>query len=196
MRSGFELPMTPTMSHLSALSVVLSEASDETHDLYTGALAPTTFRRAVDAWAHGGTPGQTRSSPLLLMTLDWPATTEDAPPTRRERADLMRAASACISTSLRASDVFGRADATTLGLLLRSTSTHTAEQIARRVRAAVSTRLRFRGQPVTLSIGLTQAISEDPWHDAKAALHTAQDQGGDVTIIGDSHHHEDLRLAA
>jgi hypothetical protein len=187
--------MTRTMSHLSALSVVLSSASEESHDLITGALAPTTFRRAVDAWAHGGSAGQMRSSSLLLMHIDWPSTAEDAAPTRRERADLLRAAADCVAANLRDSDVFGRADATTLGLLLPSTSTFTAEHIARRLRAAVSARVRFRGQEVTLSVGLTQAISEQPWREAHEALRLAQAQGGDVTVLAEATPHE-VDLAA
>ena len=188
--------MTRTMSHQSALSVVLSAASEETHDLITGALAPNTFRRAVNAWSHGGSAGQMRSSSLLLMHLDWPGTAQDAAPTRRERADLLREASALIAGTLRDSDVFGRADATTLGLLLPSTPTHTAEGIARRLRATISTRLRFRGQPVSLSIGLTPAIVDQPWRDATEALRMAQEQGGDQTVLSGAATHASLRLAA
>lgn len=169
--------MNSTMSHLSSLSVVLGEA-DGHADLYTGALAPSAFRKVVRAWIDEGTVKQLPSSSLLLLEIDW-----FTRPKRSEMAHALRIVADVIRPSLRASDILGRVDDHTLGILLPTTPTLHAQKVGRRMVAAVSTRTPVTGHPLTVSVGLSSALVNRPWENAAQALADARNAGGDRMVV-------------
>ena len=185
------------MSHLSALALVLENTQDS-RDLVTGALAPSAFRRAVDAWIGGGEPHRMPSSSLLLLRIDWPrADGVVARPGRRESAEVLRMVAGLIAPVSRSTDVVGRVDADTLGVLLPSTPTLQAEQVSRRLRAVVSARSAGAGRAVTVSVGMASALLQEPWLRATQALAQAQSGGhSDRTVIAGLEDITDLALAA
>lgn len=177
------------MSQRSSLSVVLSEV-DIARDPSTGALAPAAFRRAVDAW----TGAAKRSSCLLLLRIDRPA---DAPPmSRGDRIEALRTVTEVVAPCVRNSDVLGRVDGETIGVLLPSTAEHLAEQVSRRLRAMVSTRASVAGHGLTVSVGASSARGIEAWRNAAQALCEAQALGGDHTIVAGSAPADALRQAA
>lgn len=173
--------MNPTMSHLSSLSVVLGTA-DEHADLYTGALAPSAFRKVVRAWIDEGTVKQLPSSSLLLLEIDW-----FTRPKRSEMGTALRIVSDVVRPSLRQSDILGRVDDHTLGILLPTTPTLHAQRVGRRIVAAVSTRTPATGHPLTVSVGLSSALVNRPWENAAQALADAREAGGDRMVVAPEH---------
>lgn len=169
--------MNPTMSHLSSLSLVLSDAQDHS-DLYTGALAPAAFRNVVRTWIDEGRTKQLPSSSLLLLEIDW-----FTRPKRSELGKALRIVSDVVRPSLRQSDVLGRVDDHTLGILLPTTPTLHAQRVGRRIVAAVSTRTPATGVPVTVSVGLSSALVNRPWENAAQALAEARNAGGDRMVV-------------
>lgn len=177
------------MSQRSSLSVVLSEV-DIARDPATGALAPSAFRRAVEAW----TVDTRRSSCLLLLRIDHPT---DAPPmSRGDRIEALRTVTENVAQCLRNTDVLGRVDGETIGVLLPSTAEHLAEQVSRRLRAVVSTRASVAGRGVTVSVGAASARGGEAWSNAAQALCEAQTLGGDHTVVAESAPAGMLRRAA
>lgn len=190
--------MTEAMSHHAALSLVL-EQSAEARDVATGALAPAAFRRAVDAWITGGLPTRMPSSSLLLLRIDWPTTGagQVVRPGRQESGQVLGMVAGLIAPAMRNSDVLGRLDTDTLGVLLPHTPTLQAEQVSRRLRAIVSERSRGAGRPVTVSVGMSSALLHEPWLRATQALAEAQ-RGGrcDRTVISGVEPIQDYAIAA
>ena len=168
--------MNPTMSHLSSLSVVLGDADHA--DLYTGALAPSAFRKVVRTWIDEGTVKQLPSSSLLLLEIDW-----FTRPKRSEMAHALRIVTDVVRPSLRQSDILGRVDDHTLGILLPTTPSLHAQRVGRRIVAAVSTRTPITGHALTVSIGLSSALVNRPWENAAQALADARDAGGDRMVV-------------
>lgn len=189
--------MTCPMSHRSALSIVLEQTS-EARDSATGALAPAAFRQAVDAWINGGEPSRMPSSSLLLMRVDWPRESgRIVRPGRRESAAILNTVAGLIAPVMRKTDVFGRVDTDTIGILLPHTPTLQAEQVSRRLRAVVSERSRSAGRAITVGVGMSSALLHEPWLRATQALAEAQ-RGGrtDCTVISGVTPLQDLALAA
>jgi diguanylate cyclase (GGDEF)-like protein len=165
------------MNQPSALSLVLEHA-DQHRDVFTGALAPSTFREAVAAWTTDAAVRQLPSSSLLLVRVD---STER--PGRTEAAEALRSVTELIGRGLRSNDVVGRIDHETVGVLLPTTNTHQAEIVARRMVAAVAGRTVTQQRPLTVSIGIASALAENPWAQAGAALADAQERGGDHAVL-------------
>ncbi|MBJ7471368.1 MAG: diguanylate cyclase [Solirubrobacteraceae bacterium] len=164
------------MSHPHSLALVLQE-SEHTRDVFTGALAPSAFRKAVQTWTDEGARRQLPSSTLLLVEVDW-----FTRPKRSEMATVLRIVSDIIRPRLRSSDVLGRIDDHTLGILLPTTPTLHAQRVGRRVVAAVSSRTPATGHPVTVSVGMASALGARPWEAAAQALADARNEGGDRTV--------------
>lgn len=165
--------MNPTMSHLSSLSLVLGDVDDHA-DLYTGALAPSAFRKVVRAWVDEGRVKQLPSSSLLLLEIDW-----FTRPKRSEMATALRIVTDIVRPSLRQSDIIGRIDDHTIGILLPTTPPLHAQRVGRRIVAAVSTRTPATGHPLTVSVGLSSALVARPWENAAQAMADARNAGGD-----------------
>ncbi len=164
------------MSHLSSLSIVLDDAAS-TPDLYTDALTPSAFRKVVKMWVDEGTARQLPSSSLMLVEIDW-----FTRPKRSELGTALRIVSDLIRPRLRASDIIGRVDDHTIGILLPTTPTLHAQRVARRVVAAVSARTPATGHPVTVSVGISSALVARPWENAAQAMAEARNAGGDRAV--------------
>jgi diguanylate cyclase (GGDEF)-like protein len=170
------------MSHHESLSNALRVHAGR-RDLVTDTLTPTVFRRAVDAWI-GVDTTHLPSSSLLLARIDWEV--GFGLPVRPGRADVARAlrmVSDLVVGTLRASDLVGRIDDDTIGVLMPSTPCHQATPVCRRIRATVSERTPNLGMPLTVSIGVASPKADDPWSVARQALAQAREEGGDRTVI-------------
>ena len=164
------------MSHLSSLSLVLDGAA-ENRDVYTGDLAPSAFRKAVATWVDEGRTRQLPSSSLMLVEIDW-----FTRPKRSEMGTALRIVADLIRPRLRDSDVIGRIDDHTIGILLPTTPSLHAQRVGRRVVAAVSSRTPITGHPVTVSVGISSALVDRPWENAAQALSEARNAGGDRVV--------------
>lgn len=174
------------MSQPRSLFSVLREAINS-RDPITGTLHPSAFERAVHAWLGGGAAARRPSSSLVLIRIDW--TTRGgrtARPGRRQAESVLKAVADITGSCLRATDVLGRVDFDTLGVLLPSTPAQQAEHVCRRVRAATSERTPKTGFPVTVSIGLATGLITDPWASAEEALDDAQLDGGNRIVIANT----------
>ncbi len=183
-------PMSLAMSNLSSLSLVLSVA-DQNRDVHTGDLAPSAFRRAVQTWVEEGRRHQLPSSSLMLVEIDW-----FTRPKRSEMSTALRIVADLIRPRLRSSDVIGRIDDHTIGILLPTTPTLHAQRVGRRVVAAVSSRTPITGHPVTVSVGLSSALVDRPWENAAQALAEARNAGGDRMVAAPDFPQQSDQLAA
>lgn len=149
----------------------------------TGALAPAAFERAVDAWIGGGAATRRPSSTLVLVRVDW--TTRGGrseAPAKRQADKTLRTVAIAAASCLRKTDVLGRVDNATIGILLPSTPAQQATFVAQRVRAAVAERTQLAGFPVTVSLGLATALVPDTWNAALRAIDQAVASGGDRIV--------------
>lgn len=183
------------MSHHDSLANVLSTDAAR-RDVVTGALAPAAFRRAVDAWI-GDDISHLPSSALLVASIDWEAS--EALPSRPARAESnqgLRLIAELITGEVRASDLVGRVDDDTLGVLMPSTPAQQSAPVCRRIRAVVSERSPRLGMPITISIGVASPRDAQPWVTARHALEQARAAGGDATVIAPEELGELQRRAA
>ncbi|MDQ8043277.1 MAG: hypothetical protein AAGC46_10130 [Solirubrobacteraceae bacterium] len=177
------------MNHQQSLAVVLEESS-LAQDVVTGTLAPSAFRRAVNAWITGGSARRLPSSSLLLVRVDG-----EQPADRATAAFNLRTVAELAGLCLHTHDIIGRVDSHTVGILLPSTPKLQAEQLSRRVRASISEGSRLAGAPMTASVGISSELLGQPWVDAAAAVAEAQAAGGDRTVVA-TPQVEELRRAA
>lgn len=170
------------MSHHDSLANVLSTDAAR-RDVVTGALAPAAFRRAVDAWI-GDDVSHLPSSALLIASIDWEVSEAlQSRPARAESNQGLRVVTDLITGVLRATDLLGRVDDDTLGILMPSTPAQQTAPVCRRIRAVVSECSPRHGMPLTISIGVASPRDAQPWHSARAALEQARSGGGDTTVI-------------
>lgn len=166
-----------------SLLALLREAI-ASRDAVTGTLSPAAFERAVEAWIGGGASTRRPSSSLLLVRIDWTTRAgRTGAPGKRQVEQVLKTVAMVTGGCLRTTDVLGRVDDATLGILLPSTPAQQAAFVSRRVRAGVAERTRLTGFPVTVSIGLATALQLDTWGAATEALEEAQLSGGDRTIV-------------
>lgn len=165
---------------------VLREAI-RSRDPVTGALCQSAFERAVFAWIGDGAGTRRPSSTLMLVRLDWDERGRTAHrPARRQATTMLRAVADATATCIRATDILGRVDDDTLGLLLPSTPAGEAQLVADRIRAAVAELPTARGEHITLSIGVATGLVPDPWAAAVEALDDASLSGGDAVVVARS----------
>ncbi|MEH3055262.1 MAG: diguanylate cyclase [Patulibacter minatonensis] len=170
------------MSHHESLSNALRIHGGR-RDVVTDTLTPAVFHRAVDAWI-GVDRTHMPSSSLLLARIDWEVGFGlPVRPGRSEVAKALRMVSDLIVSEVRATDLVGRVDDDTVGILMPSTPCHQATQVCRRIRAVVSERTPNLGMPLTVSIGVSSPRVDDPWATARQALSQARQEGGDRTVI-------------
>lgn len=165
------------MNHPSSLSVVLQDNA-LTSDVMTGTLAPSAFRRAVDAWSGDSHIRTLPSSALLLIRVDWAQR-----PARHDAAEDLRTVAELIGRHTHRSDVVGRVDHETIGVLMPTTPLFQAEIVSRRMLASVAGRTAGAGRPLTVSIGITSAAVDAPLRRAHGALLDARELGGDHAVV-------------
>lgn len=170
------------MSHHESLSNALRVHGGR-RDVITDTLTPQVFRRAVDAWI-GVDRTHLPSSSLVLARIDWEV--GFGLPIRPGRADVakaLRMVSELVVSNLRATDLVGRIDDDTIGVLMPSTPSHQSAPVCRRIRATVSERTPLLGMPLTVSVGVASPRVDDPFAVARQALAQARQEGGDRTVI-------------
>lgn len=171
------------MSHQRSMFAVLREAI-RSRDPATGTLCASAFERAVFAWIGDGAGARRPSSTLMLVSLDWDERGRTAHrPARRASTTMLRAAAEAVGTCIRTTDILGRVDDDTLGLLLPSTPAQEAQFVADRIRAAIAGLPTARGERVTVSIGIATGLLADPWGAAVDALADARLDGGDAVVV-------------
>jgi GGDEF domain-containing protein len=171
------------VSHQRSMFGVLREAI-RSRDPVTGTLCSSAFERAVFAWIGDGAGARRPSSSLMLVSLDWDERGRTAHrPAKRQSTTMLRAAADAASTCIRSTDILGRVDDDTLGLLLPSTPAEEAHQVAERIRAAIAELPTARGDRVTVSIGIATGLLADPWASAIEALDDARLDGGDEVVV-------------
>lgn len=171
------------MSHQRSMFAVLREAI-RSRDPVTGTLCRSAFERAVFAWIGDGAGARRPSSTLMLISLDWDERGRTAHrPARRASTTMLRAAADAVGTCIRTTDILGRVDDDTLGLLLPSTPAQEAQFVADRIREAIGEIPTARGERVTASIGIATGLLPDPWVAAVDALDDARLDGGDEVIV-------------
>jgi hypothetical protein len=170
------------MSHHESLSNALRVHGGR-RDVVTDTLTPAVFTRAVNAWI-GVDNTHMPSSSLILARIDWEVGFGlPVRPNRAEVAKAMRMVTELVSASIRSTDLIGRVDDDTLGILMPSTPAHQSGPVCRRIRATVSERTPNLGMPLTVSVGVASPRVEDPWSVARQALAQARQEGGDRTVI-------------
>lgn len=171
------------MSHQRSMFAVLREAI-RSRDPATGTLCASAFERAVFAWIGDGAGARRPSSTLMLVSLDWDERGRTAHrPARRASTTMLRAAAEAVGTCIRTTDILGRVDDDTLGLLLPSTPAQEAQFVADRIREAIAALPTARGERVTVSIGIATGLLADPWGSAVDALADARLDGGDAVVV-------------
>ena len=121
------------MSHHESLSNAL-RVHGTRRDVVTDTLTPAVFRRAVDAWI-GADHSRMPSSSLILARIDWEVGFGlPVRPGRSDVAKAMRMVSDLVASSIRTSDILGRIDDDTIGILMPSTPSHQAAPVCRRSR--------------------------------------------------------------
>ncbi len=183
------------MSHHESLSNALRVHGGR-RDVVTDTLTPAVFTRAVDAWI-GVEDTHMPSSALMLVRIDWEV--GFGLPVRPGRADVakaMRMVCELVTGTLRSTDLVGRVDDDTLGILMPSTPAHQTTPAARRIRAVVSERTPNLGMPLTVSVGVASPRVEDPWAVARQAVAQARQEGGDRTVIAQELPDVEARRAA
>lgn len=170
------------MSHHESLSNALRVHGGR-RDVVTDTLTPAVFHRAVDAWI-GVDDTHMPSSALVLVRIDWEvAFGQPVRPGRSDVAKAMRMVSDLVAGTLRSTDLVGRVDDDTLGILMPSTPAHQTTPVTRRIRAVVSERTPNLGMPLTVSVGVASPRVDDPWAVARQALAQARQEGGDRSVI-------------
>lgn len=103
---------------------------------------------------------------------------------------VLRAVAATISDSLRRTDVFGRLGGDEFAILMPETPCEGAKDVLRRVRDAVTHRVRDHGWPITVSIGAV--VLQPPYpplgealREADALMYRAKQAGRDRVYIED-----------
>ncbi|MEH3055263.1 MAG: diguanylate cyclase [Patulibacter minatonensis] len=171
------------MSHQRSMFDVLREAI-RSRDPVTGTLCPSAFERSVFAWIGDGAGARRPSSSLMLVRLDWDERGSTASrPAKRTATTMLRAAADVTAPCIRTTDILGRVDDETLGLLLPSTPAEEAKFVGNRIRRAIGGLQTARGTRVTASIGVATGLLLDPWQAAHDALDDAQLSGGDRVVV-------------
>lgn len=165
------------MGKVSHLIAATREVLD-TRDLSTGLLRRHAFERAVDAWVGGGDARRPATSLLMIQV-----GVRGAPLAERPDRQLLQHLARTVTGLLRATDIVGRVDDDTLGVLLPSTPVEHGARAAERIIE------RFRGttyaqnHDLAATIGVASANTDEPWLAALQALREARLSGGDRIVV-------------
>lgn len=168
------------MGRISTFVAAVREVQ-ATRDLSTGLLKRAAFERSVDDWIGGG--DARRPATTLLMVQVGVA---GAPLEERPDADLLRELAKAAQQLLRATDICGRVDDDTLGILLPSTPVAQGTRAAERIHQAFRESTRAKKGNLAATIGVSGAGNLEPWLAALQALREARLAGGDRVVVAPS----------
>lgn len=165
------------MGRVSNLIAAVREVLD-TRDLATGLLKREAFERKVDDWVGGGDARRPATTLLMIQVGVAGAPLADRP----DQALLLELAKA-VQTLLRATDICGRVDDDTLGVLLPSTPVDQGELAANRILQSFRDSSRAQRGNLAATIGVSGAHNLEPWLAALQALREARLAGGDRVVV-------------
>ncbi len=165
------------MGRISNLITAVREVLD-TRDLATGLLKREAFERKVDDWVGGG--DARRPATTLLMVQVGVA---GAPLAERPDQALLLDLAKSVQTLLRATDICGRVDDDTLGVLLPSTPVDQGTRAAERILESFRSSTRAQRGQLAATIGVSGAGNLEPWLAALQALRDARIAGGDRVVV-------------
>ena len=168
------------MGRISTFVAAVREVQ-ATRDLSTGLLKRAAFERCVDDWIGGG--DARRPATTLLMVQVGVA---GAPLEERPDRELLVALARSAQGLLRATDICGRVDDDTLGILLPSTPVDQGTRAAHRIHDAFNESTRAQKGNLAATIGVSGAGSLEPWLAALQALREARLAGGDRVVVAPS----------
>lgn len=169
--------MIRSMGRISTLIAAVREVID-TRDLSTGLLKRHAFERSVDDWIGGG--DARRPATTLLMVQVGEA---GKPLAERPDRQLLEELARSVQTLLRATDIAGRVDEDTLGVLLPSTPVAQGTRAAERILEAFRASSRAQKGNLVATIGVSGAGNLEPWLAALQALREARLAGGDRVVV-------------
>ncbi len=150
----------------------------DTRDLTTGLLKRQAFERKVDDWIGGG-DARRPATTLLMVQVGEAGKPLAERPDRQLLEDLARS----VQTLLRATDIPGRVDDDTLGVLLPSTPVAQGTRAAERILEAFRSSTRAQKGNLVATIGVSGAGNLEPWLAALQALREARLAGGDRVVV-------------
>ena len=165
------------MGRISTLIAAVREVLD-TRDLSTGLLKRAAFERKVDDWIGGG-DARRPATTLLMIQVGEAGKPLAERPDRQLLEDLARS----VQTLLRATDIPGRVDDDTLGVLLPSTPVAQGTRAAERILEAFRSSTRAQKGNLVATIGVSGAGNLEPWLAALQALREARLAGGDRVVV-------------
>jgi GGDEF domain-containing protein len=165
------------MAKISTLIAAVREVID-TRDLATGLLKRHAFEQSVDDWIGGG-DARRPATTLLMVQVGEAGKPLAERPDREILEDLARS----VQQLLRATDIAGRVDDDTLGILLPSTPVKQGTRAAERILEAFRSSSRAKRGNLVATIGVSGAGNLEPWLAALQALREARLAGGDRVVV-------------
>jgi GGDEF domain-containing protein len=165
------------MGRISTLIAAVREVL-ETRDLSTGLLKRAAFERSVDDWIGGG-DARRPATTLLMIQVGVAGAPLAERPDRSLLLDLARE----VQRLLRATDIVGRVDDDTLGVLLPSTPVDQGTRAAERILETFRASDRAQKNALAATIGVSGAGNLEPWLAALQALRDARLAGGDQVVV-------------
>ncbi len=168
------------MGRISNLIAAVREVL-ATRDLATGLLKREAFERSVDDWVGGGDARRPATTLLMIQV-----GVAGAPLAERPDQALLLELARSVQTLLRATDICGRVDDDTLGVLLPSTPVDQGTRAAERILESFRGSTRAQRGKLAATIGVSGAGNLEPWLAALQALREARLAGGDRVVVAPS----------
>lgn len=149
-----------------------------TRDLSTGLLKRAAFEQSVDDWVGGGDARRPATTLLMIQV-----GIAGAPLAEKPDQTLLIDLAKSVQQLLRATDIVGRVDEDTLGVLLPSTPVEQGERAARRILESFRASKRAQAGNLAATIGVSGAGNLEPWLAALQALRDARLAGGDRVVV-------------
>lgn len=150
----------------------------DTRDLATGLLKREAFERKVDDWVGGGDARRPATTLLMIQV-----GVAGAPLAERPDKALLLELAKSVQQLLRATDICGRVDDDTLGVLLPSTPVEQGTRAGERILEAFRSSTRAQRGQLAATIGVSGAHNLEPWLAALQALRDARLAGGDRVTV-------------
>lgn len=165
------------MGRVSNLITAVREVLD-TRDLATGLLKREAFERKVDDWVGGGDARRPATTLLMIQVGVAGAPLAERP----DQGPLLELARE-VQDLLRATDICGRVDDDTLGVLLPSTPVEQGARAAERILQTFRDNPKAQRANLAATIGVSGAHNLEPWLAALQALREARLAGGDRVVV-------------
>ena len=165
------------MGRISTFVAAVREVQ-ATRDLSTGLLKRAAFEKSVDDWIGGG-DARRPATTLLMVQVG----VKGAPLEERPDRELLRSLARSAQQQLRATDICGRVDDDTLGILLPSTPVDQGTRAAERIQEAFRASARAQKGDLAATFGVSGAGNLEPWLAALQALREARLAGGDCIVV-------------